>query len=85
VYSLQGPTALFANLKRKGAPEPEPESNSEDEEEAVVISCTTCSLLQKSEQEEFNPDALRKYQLERLKYYYAIVECDSIGIVAFLS
>ncbi|KAH9004264.1 hypothetical protein EDB86DRAFT_3209250 [Lactarius hatsudake] len=33
---------------------------------------------------EYDGDALRKYQLERLRYYYAIVECDSVQLATHL-
>ncbi|KAI9462379.1 hypothetical protein BJY52DRAFT_1203198 [Lactarius psammicola] len=33
---------------------------------------------------EYDEDALRRYQLERLRYYYAIVECDSVQLAAHL-
>jgi hypothetical protein len=35
------------------------------------------SLVEKEESEEFNQRQLRKYQLDRLKYYYAVAEFDS--------
>ena len=28
-------------------------------------------------EEEYNREILRKYQLNRMKYYYAVVVCDS--------
>jgi hypothetical protein len=35
--------------------------------------------IEEDKGEEFNSTALRAYQLDRLRYYYAIITCDSVG------
>ncbi|RKP23604.1 hypothetical protein SYNPS1DRAFT_11208, partial [Syncephalis pseudoplumigaleata] len=50
-------------------------SDSEESDEEV----TEASLFKSDDGEEFNKEALRKYQLERLRYYFAVVECDKVS------
>ena len=50
----------------------EEEEEDQDEDERIRK-----SLLKEDDGEEFNPIQLRRYQLERLRYYYAVLTCSS--------
>lgn len=66
-----GPAPEFFEKKKKKSDS----SDSEDEDEEI----TAKSIIQEDKGEEVDSSTLRKYQLQRLRYYYAIITCDSVN------
>ncbi|KAL7948588.1 hypothetical protein V8C42DRAFT_314895 [Trichoderma barbatum] len=66
------PRQLFKKGKKDEDSDDESALDSEAEEAAIKK-----KLIQEGDDQDFDSDALRAYQLDRLRYYYAIMTCSS--------
>lgn len=67
------PKALFKSGGKDYTSDDSSDEDSEDEDEKIKK-----ELMQEGNDEDFDSVALRKYQIDRLRYYYAVMICSSL-------
>ncbi|KAI0094824.1 hypothetical protein BDY19DRAFT_901921 [Irpex rosettiformis] len=77
VYPSEFGKERLAREEKEGPPVELFKTNDGDEDDED-------GLIETNNGEDYNEAALRKYQLERLRYYYAIVECNSVEAASHL-
>ena len=77
------PRELFKNKKNKKNDDDD-DSDSDldsdiDTNDSEALKRAAKKLYEEEEETDYDSKALRRYQLQRLRYYYAVVKCDSVS------
>ncbi|KZW02680.1 hypothetical protein EXIGLDRAFT_744513 [Exidia glandulosa HHB12029] len=76
VYPSEFGKERMAREEREGPPQEVFGKGKRQESDEEEVNERT--IYEVNDGEDYDQDALRKYQLERLRYYYAVVTCDSV-------